>query len=469
MKNRTLTALLMTSLTFTVPQAARADAKDVLLGVIGGVIINEAARNQQSKKRKVKRVAKSSPKRAPAPATLNSQYVRAERIQIQSSLTGLGYNIGSIDGVLGRNSRNAIGQWQASRGEPRTGQLTRGQFVALTNPGFQSAPVLANRQLNRQEVVLLQQGLQRLGFYRSGIDGSNGPGTRGATTTFLATQGLNPATTTHVQTVVAVSQAAGIPAPAYLQQEAHAQFAAVQPQNQFGVPAGAAPQANPFGTAPAPQANPFGTAPTTQTAGFGAPAAQQPAATSLFGQPAAPQAPVAGGGVVAAAAPPTNALFGAPAPAAAPLPQQQANPAAGLFGGQQPVAPQQAQPAAPAPAQNLFQQAPQPQAPQPQSGGTALFASGTQQPQAAPQQPQSTLDVFALQPGTQPAAAPQVATAQQPLLPQAQPQQQQAGAGSALFPAPTTSPAVQTFAATGAQPAPSTATGSLDIFGSGSN
>ncbi|MEL6548993.1 MAG: peptidoglycan-binding domain-containing protein [Pseudomonadota bacterium] len=251
---------------------AHADGKDVFLGAVLGAIASEAVRsNRQSNQQTTRRVVRQQ-----APS-LNSQFSRAERVEIQSALANQGYAIGTIDGILGQNSRRVIGQWQASRGEAQTGQLTRAQYVALVS-GAAGAPVtFAARPLNRNEVVLLQEGLQRLGYYRGGIDGQQGPGTRGGTTAFLASQGFSQGQLTPVQTLVLARQAAGLGSPTYLQTEASGQMAA----SPFGAPQ----QQSPFGAAPTQQAT-FGAAPQT---GFGAPqqgfGAPQGGQQALFGAP----------------------------------------------------------------------------------------------------------------------------------------------------------------------------------------
>ena len=48
---------------------------------------------------------------------------RADRRLIQSSLAAEGFDPGPVDGVFGRRTRAAIGQWQAARGEEPTGYL----------------------------------------------------------------------------------------------------------------------------------------------------------------------------------------------------------------------------------------------------------------------------------------------------------------------------------------------------------
>lgn len=429
MKTQTITSLLALSLATIVPKPASADLKDAIAGGVVGAIITEGIRRENQKaqqRQQQQRRVVSKPSKSAAPS-LNSQYSRDERIRIQSSLRDLGYSVGVVDGVLGRNSRAAIRQFQASRGEPQTGQLTPSQYVALTNPGFQTAPTLANRPLNRDEVAMLQQGLQMLGYYRGYVDGSNGPGTRSASAAFLASMGTNPAMMTEVQTLVLARNNAGLPTPPYLQQEAANQMAAANGGAQFGVPGQT--QQTMFG---APQQGQFGAAGQQQNL-FAPPAGQQPAGT-MAGAPA-------------------NNLFGAPTT------QQPAMQAPVQGSGQQNLfAPQGGQPAP-----QVAPQQPVPQGGQP----NALFAStggaATQPVAVAPQaqQPQSTLDIFSGSQPQQQAAPAQVATQQAPV---AVPQGDAAGQPQMLFAAPAGSaPAPSAPAGSPAQ------TGSLDIFAVGSN
>ena len=46
---------------------------------------------------------------------------RAERRELQTLLSGRGYDIGNADGALGAKSRKAIADYQTSLGEPRNG------------------------------------------------------------------------------------------------------------------------------------------------------------------------------------------------------------------------------------------------------------------------------------------------------------------------------------------------------------
>ncbi|MEM8577799.1 MAG: peptidoglycan-binding domain-containing protein [Pseudomonadota bacterium] len=391
MKNLTLTTVLTVALGATLPTTSHADLKDVIIGgAIGAIIVDQAHKNKKKKR--------YSSTRSSRPATLNSQYTRSEKRQIQASLNNLGFNVGTVDGSLGRNSRNGIAQFQAARGEAATGQLTRPQFNALVaSNGNPSAAFVVDRRLSRDEVVLMQTSLQRLGYYNSRVDGQMGPGTNGARTAFLASQGYNPSTTTQVQGAVLAAQVAGMPVPPYLMQEAQTQFAAAN---------GQAPQA-----------------PQTQMVGFG----QQP--QQGFGQQGFQQRPQQAFGQQ-----PQQAFGQQPQQAFGQQPQQGFGQQQGFqqqpqqafapqgqqpqqgFGQQQPQAGfgQQQQPQqgfAQQPVNPLFAPAPQgQQQQQPQAQGTPLFAPQPQQqqPGVLAQQPQA--------PATQPAASTQVA-GQQPVQP----------------------------------------------------
>ena len=365
-----IAALFSTS----VAAPAYADGKDALFGAIVGAIVNEAVRGNNNQRR-------STSTRAPS---LNSQYSRAERIEIQSSLQRLGYNIGAIYGALGPTSRRVIGQWQVSRGEAQTGQLTRAQFVALVSGAPGATMAFASRPLDRSETVLLQESLQRLGYYRGGIDGQTGPGTRGGTNAFVTAQGYSVGQLTPVQVLVLARQSAGLPTPAYLQTEASSQMASSpfgQRQQGFGAPQGQ----QGFGT----QQATFGAAPQQgfgvqqgQQQGFGVPQGQQGFGTqqATFGNApqqgfvAAPQqgfgaAPQQGqGGVFGAVPQGQQATFGTPQV------QPQGN---GTFAAPQGQLASQPGATGVAP-QSLF-------APVPQQGQqpTALCASGWCHPTAA--------------------------------------------------------------------------------------
>lgn len=367
-----IASLLSLSLAAIVPQPSQADIKDVLIGGAIGAMVNQSINNENKKKKKTVQRA----------ASLNSQYTRAERVQIQTSLNQRGINVGTVDGSLGPKSRSGIAAFQASIGQNATGQLTREQFAALTNQGFGNATAaVAERQLTQNEFAMLQQGLQAAGYYNGPVTGFDSPQLENARIAYVASQGQNPMQITKIQTLVMAGLAAGYPVPAYLQQEAQAQYAAAQPLG-FGQPA-----------APG-----FGNAAAAQPQGFGAP--QQQNAAAFGAQPQAVQPGAQQQQVFAPNQAPAQ-TFGA-----APAPQPVANPAA--------TAP------AAAPAQTvqpLFPQQPQQQvAPQPTTPQPAAPQGGQMVQNPAPQQPQSTLDVFT---ATAPAAQPQAAETTQPVLVQA--------------------------------------------------
>ncbi|SHK87024.1 Putative peptidoglycan binding domain-containing protein [Roseovarius marisflavi] len=100
---------------------AAADFADGLVGglvggAVSGVIVNESA-----KARERNRATRSTPRqtyRAPVNSVARQQ-VREE----QTSLNYFGFPAGTPDGVRGRNTRNAVSQFQAHMGYPVTGYL----------------------------------------------------------------------------------------------------------------------------------------------------------------------------------------------------------------------------------------------------------------------------------------------------------------------------------------------------------
>ncbi|HDR29815.1 MAG TPA: peptidoglycan-binding protein [Rhodovulum sp.] len=89
-------------------------AGGIIGGIIGGVIVNEANKNRQRPQQQVRRTA-------PNPGV--SAATRAQNREVQTSLNYFGFPAGTPDGVLGRNSRNAISQYQAFMGYAPTGTL----------------------------------------------------------------------------------------------------------------------------------------------------------------------------------------------------------------------------------------------------------------------------------------------------------------------------------------------------------
>lgn len=111
MFSKRLTAAALAASIVALPASkGAADAGDFIAGaLIGGVVGHAVTKNNQKKKQRVYRSG--------IPSTQQGR-------QIQSSLNYFGFNAGTVDGQLGRQSRNAIGSYQAYMGYPATGQLS---------------------------------------------------------------------------------------------------------------------------------------------------------------------------------------------------------------------------------------------------------------------------------------------------------------------------------------------------------
>ena len=108
-------------------------AGGIVGGIIGGVIVNEANKNRQRQTttRKVYRQPVYSAE-------------REQNRQVQTALNYFGFPAGSPDGVMGRNSRNAISQYQAHLGYPVTGYLSeyeKGFLLSSHNRALAGGPV----------------------------------------------------------------------------------------------------------------------------------------------------------------------------------------------------------------------------------------------------------------------------------------------------------------------------------------
>ena len=65
---------------------------------------------------------------------------RSERIQFQTDLARLGFNPGAADGVLGRQSRAALRQYQKAKGLPADGFPTAALLAILDKTAQEAAP-----------------------------------------------------------------------------------------------------------------------------------------------------------------------------------------------------------------------------------------------------------------------------------------------------------------------------------------
>lgn len=108
-------ALLASSLVLLPAARVSADTGDAIAGaIIGGAIVGAISNAERRKK-----------KRTVVYVAPGANATRAENREIQTSLNYFGFPAGVPDGVLGRNSRSAISQYQAFMGYPVTGQLTQ--------------------------------------------------------------------------------------------------------------------------------------------------------------------------------------------------------------------------------------------------------------------------------------------------------------------------------------------------------
>ncbi|GAB4383508.1 peptidoglycan-binding domain-containing protein [Albidovulum sp.] len=112
-------------------------AGGIIGGIVGGLIVNEGIKNQNRQRTVVRRSAVDS-------------YTREQNRETQVALNYFGFPAGTPDGVLGRNSRTAIAQYQAFMGYPATGYLSdfeRTQLVTSYNRavlgGAQNAQLMA--------------------------------------------------------------------------------------------------------------------------------------------------------------------------------------------------------------------------------------------------------------------------------------------------------------------------------------
>ncbi len=124
---------------------------------------------------------------------------RADRRLIQSSLAAQGFDPGPADGVFGRRTRAAIGQWQAARGEEPTGYLNAEAAKSLLGRATQTQEVTMTGEsietglgLTRADRRQIQSSLAVQGFDPGPADGVFGRRTRAAIGQWQAAHGEEP-------------------------------------------------------------------------------------------------------------------------------------------------------------------------------------------------------------------------------------------------------------------------------------
>ncbi|MEO3417297.1 peptidoglycan-binding domain-containing protein [Roseovarius sp. CAU 1744] len=108
-------------------------------GAVSGIIVNESAKHRERQRAKPRVIYKNVP-RSYSPA-------RAQVRENQIALNYFGFPAGTPDGVQGRNTRNAVSQYQAHMNYPITGYLTEyeRQFLVSSYHRAQSGGVATSQ------------------------------------------------------------------------------------------------------------------------------------------------------------------------------------------------------------------------------------------------------------------------------------------------------------------------------------
>ena len=170
--------LLALSLVLLPAERVAADAGDFIAGAIIGGIVGANAKKQQRRT-----TSNRSYRSSRLPSTQEGK-------QIQASLNYFGFNAGTVDGQLGRKTRNAVSQYQAYLGYPVTGQLTPFEHNLLTT------------SFNRAQAggYAVQQQIA-----------ANPEGTRGLLKTYRAEMAGTPTQPGTTVVAAATAPAAGLP------------------------------------------------------------------------------------------------------------------------------------------------------------------------------------------------------------------------------------------------------------------
>lgn len=107
---RVCATLVAGSLVFVSAEKSQADEAAALIGgaLLGGLIVNEVNKNKQRQRQQTTRSSTSS-----RSSSGISSAQRQQNREVQTALNYFGYNVGAVDGSLGRKSRAGISRYQA--------------------------------------------------------------------------------------------------------------------------------------------------------------------------------------------------------------------------------------------------------------------------------------------------------------------------------------------------------------------
>ena len=108
---------------------------------------------------------------------------RAEKREMQTALTAMGFDTQGVDGKFGPDSRRALRRFQASRGMPADGYASEFTLDALRRAAS------GNEGVNAEQVRLIQLRLNERGYDVGAADGVAGPRTRAAILAFQRAAG----------------------------------------------------------------------------------------------------------------------------------------------------------------------------------------------------------------------------------------------------------------------------------------
>lgn len=151
-------SLMAAAIAATPATRAAADFADGLVGGIVGGAVSGLIVNESAKARQRRQTTTTTTRRVYiAPA---NTVARQQVIEEQTALNYFGFPAGTPDGVRGRNTRNAVAQFQAHMGYPVTGNLTEyerqflisSHYRAQGNPA-QTAQLIAQRGMGSRGLL----------------------------------------------------------------------------------------------------------------------------------------------------------------------------------------------------------------------------------------------------------------------------------------------------------------------------